>query len=135
MFLDQGELDGQQLAENVSTGSEALPLANIEPDSAGKKSGKRGRIVLVTLLVIIVVGLGYFFLFFDKGVTGVSIPPVSNLGPSSTQVTTTTTQVLFEYNATKNPFVPVGSPGVNVGSSSTPAPPVTSSTTTTTAAG
>ena len=130
MFLDQGELDSQQLVDNISQETETLAGDKVEAGPAGKEPGKKRKLILVALLVVIVVGLGYFFLFFGKGATGVSVPPLSNSGPSSSQVTTTTTQAVIEYKATKNPFAPVGSPGVNVGSSSFPTPPAASATTT-----
>ncbi len=130
MFLDQGELDSQQLVDNISQETETLAGDKVKAGPAGKEPGKKGKLILVALLVVIVVGLGYFFLFFGKGATGVSVPPLPNSGPSSSQVTTTTTQAVIEYKATKNPFAPVGSPGVNVGSSSSPTPPAASPTTT-----
>ena len=133
MFLDQGELDGPQIVENIPQGSDTLSGAEVEGDKAGKKFGKRGIVILVVLLVVIVSGLGYFLLIFGKGSSNASVPALTTPGPSSAQVSTTTTQAAFAYNATKNPFVPVGSPGVNVGSSSSSTS--ASTTTTTSAAG
>ncbi len=135
MFLDQNELDDQQGESGALSGSlGAEKLEGDEPSSRSKNT-KREKTLLLVLLVVVVLVLGYvlFGLGLSKGSAARSDQVPTSSGPSVSKVTTSTTQVANTYNVTKNPFAPVGSPGVNVNSSPAQAP--TAVTTTSSAAG
>ena len=127
MFLDQGELR-DQVVDNELQGT--LPSnAAEEASSSGKKPSKNQELLLVVLLVLVVLVLGY--VLFGMVKTGSPSSTKSSVlpGPTIAKVTTTT-QPVNTFKVTKNPFVPVGSPGIVISN-----PPSASQTATTTTAG
>ena len=127
MFLDQGELSDQGV-DNERQGTLASNTAE-EASSSGKKPSKNQKLLLVVLLVLVVLALGY--VLFGMVKTGSPTSTKSSVlpGPTIAKVTTTT-QPINTFKVTKNPFVPVGSPGVVISN-----PPSASQTTSTTTAG
>lgn len=126
MFLDQGELDDQKVTNELPE-----PLAPpVAPEAApsGKSLRKNQKLLLVVLLVIVLLGLGYVLLGLNKtAAPKVSQVPVSAV-PTVPKSTSTTLPQNLSYKVTKNPFVPVGSPGVNISNTPAPSSPTTSVT-------
>jgi uncharacterized protein HemX len=123
VFLDQGELDSPSVTSEMP--GSLPPAGPVEMLPSGKKVGKNQKLLLVVLLVVVVLGVGYVLFGMSKGNSTKLNQVTTSPAPAVSQVTTTTSPQSNSYKVAKNPFVPVGSPGVNIANVPSPSSPTT----------